>query len=60
MNALQGLEKINSLNFKLLIFMPLISFFCIIILAKLGFSSKLIYSFYIILFVLQAILFCTG
>ncbi len=57
MNNLQELEKLNSLSFKLLIFLPLINFLGSLLLAKAGFSFQVIYIFYLACVILQIIIF---
>lgn len=57
MNQLKELEKLNSPIFKLLIFLPLISFIGSLLLAKSGFDFKVIYIFYLAVVVLQIIIF---
>ncbi len=56
MNNLKELEKLNTMGFKLLVFLPLVGFIGGI-LAKTGFDFNVIYSFYLISIVLQIILF---
>ncbi|CAM4228693.1 hypothetical protein F901_02317 [Acinetobacter dispersus] len=57
MNQLKELEKLNNPSFKLLIFLPLISFIGSLLLAKSGFDFKVIYIFYLAVVVLQIIIF---
>ena len=57
MNHLKELEKLNTIEFKLLIFIPLISFIGVFILRKTGFDFKYIYIFYLILVIIQITIF---
>ena len=57
MNQFKELEKLNNPSFKLLIFLPLLSFIGSLLLAKSGFDFKVVYIFYLAVVVLQIIIF---
>ena len=57
MNSLKELEKLNTISFKLLIFLPFINFIGSIVLAKIGFGFNIIYIFNLVVIILKIMIF---